>query len=431
MQTKISKNTAMAVVIANMIGTGVFTSLGFQLEYLQNTWSILILWGLGGVMALCGAFSYAELGTSMQQSGGEYHFLSKMYNRYIGYLSGWVSLTLGFAAPIALAAMAAGVYLQQFTTVNSRVIACLLIGMIGLVHLFDLKKSSRFQLVTTAFKLVLITVFIIIGLWEDTSINALDWSAHWTAEIVLPSFAVSFVYVSYAYSGWNAAAYIVDEIKEVRKNLPRALIGGTMVVSSLYVLLQVVFLKQAPISALRGTLEVGELVAYRVFGSNGGRLMSAAIALMLISSISAMVWVGPRVTRAMAKDFAVWSVFEKNNKKGVPLRAVVLQIAMAVLMVVTGSFEAILTYSAFVLQLFMSLTVFSVFLLRRSQERTVYQSPMYPVPQLLFLGMSLWVLGYLCYEQGMQVLIGIALLIVGSLTYIINEYLEQKRNQNG
>ncbi|WP_420552578.1 APC family permease [Tenacibaculum aiptasiae] len=427
MKSKISSRGAMAVVIANMIGTGVFTSLGFQLVSTKNTWSIILLWSLGAIMAISGALSYAELGTKLTRSGGEYHFLSVVYNKFAGYLSGWASLTVGFAAPIALAAMAAGAYTEKYFGINDKLIASILIVVVSLFHMFNLKRSSQFQNTTTFIKILVIFIFISIGLFTPSETTSFDWSNQWQNEILLPSFAVSLVYVSYSFSGWNAAAYIVDEIKNVNRNLPIALIGGTLLVSVFYILLQIVFLKQAPLSLLVGQVEIGQIVADNIFGSIGGKVISGLIAFMLVSSISAMVWVGPRVTKAMAEDYLLWKFLSKTNKNGIPNKAIILQAIISLTMVFTGSFDQILTYSAFILQLFVSLTVLSLFFIRKNDDLSGYKSPLFPLPQIIFLLISLWILIYLLVEQPVESLIGIGILLLGELSFLFNKAIESKK----
>ncbi len=412
-----------------MIGTGVFTSLGFQLVDIKNTWSILLLWILGAIMAICGAFTYAELGTKLRRSGGEYHFLTQTYSPLLGYLSGWASLTVGFAAPIALAAMAAGSYTEKYLGVNNKIIAITLILLVSLMHMFDLRRSSIFQNITTSFKVVVILFFIIIGFIEPSTTTALDWSSGWKQEILLPSFAVSLIYVTYSYSGWNAAAYIVDDIKDVKRNLPIALIGGSLLVGLLYVLLQVVFLKQAPIAHLAGKIEIGQIAAQQIFGDIGGQIISVLIAIMLVSSISAMTWVGPRVTKVMADDYGLWHFLKKTNKNGIPVSAICLQAIIAIGMVFTGTFDQILTYSGFILQLFVALTVLGLFFIRKKTHFIGFKSPLFPIPQIIFLAISIWILGYLLIEQPKESIIGISILVLGMFTYYFNnKYLKNTIN---
>ena len=410
----ISWYTATAIVIANMIGAGIFTSLGFQLVETVNTVSIILLWCLGALMALCGALSYAELGTYWTRSGGEYHFLSKAFHPLLGYLSGWVSLTVGFAAPVALAAMALGEYIGPYVEIPGIILAIVAVLLISIFHSVSLKRSSLVQNTTTLLKIALILVLLYFGLIRESDSTSFIWDQSWKGEILLPAFAVSFVYVTFSYSGWNAAAYIVDEIRDVRKSLPRALLTGTLVVSVLYIALNLVFLKHNALEAIQGELEIGQITAISLFGSTGGQMISFGIALLLISSISAMVWAGPRVTQVMGEDYRFWKWFSVKTAKKIPTRAIWLQAGITLLMVLTGTFEQVLIYSGFILQLFAALTVAGVFVVR--QRKSVHQgfkSPLFPVPQLIFLILSVWVLIYLLVAQPVETGLGLINILLG------------------
>lgn len=416
---KIGWRSAAAIVIANMVGTGVFTSLGFQLQALENTWTILSLWVIGAVFSLLGAFSYAELGTRLPKSGGEYHFLSQIYHPFLGYLSGWVSLTVGFAASIALSAMAMGAYLQDIMGWSGQVIAILAILVISMIHSSSVRQSSFFQNFLTLLKIVLILFLIFFGITLHTPSNAIDWSDNWKNEFFSPAYAVSLIYVIYAFSGWNAAAYIVEEIDQPKKNLPKALIWGTLLVGILFVLLQLAFLNQATIGQLRNKVDVGFVVAQIMFGKTGGSTISLLIVLLLVASISAMVWVGPRVTQAMAREYRNWRFFAQENNNGIPVRAIVLQAVISLFMVVTSSFEQLLVYSGFILQLFTSLSVAGVLLLRWRQqgEQGAYLSPAFPWLQIIFLLFSAWILIFLLIDKPMESLLGLVNVFVGSISY--------------
>lgn len=417
---KIGWQTAAAIVVANMIGTGVFTTLGLQLNYLTHTWAIVLLWFLGGVVALTGAFTYAEVATRLPKSGGEYHFLSQIFHPFIGYLSGWVSITVGFAAAIALAAMAIGSYVAAFVGWRGSTIAIISIIIVSVIHSFDIKQSSRFQNVLTMLKVILVLILIVGGFLLPAAVdNALDWSSGWQLEVWQPVYAVSLVYVIYAFSGWNAAAYITEEIDQPRRNLPIALVGGALVVGLLFVFLQLAFLRQAPLELLQGRVEVGQVVAQVMFGSTGGRIVSFLIAGLLIAGISAMIWVGSRVTRAMAGDYQTWQYFTRDNDNGIPVRAVWLQAGISIFLVATSSFEQVLLYSGFVLQLFTVLTVVGLFRLRRRKvgEEQAYRSPAYPWMQIIFLLFNSLVLVFLLIDKPFESALGFLNLIAGALSY--------------
>src|SRR5579862_9608177 len=229
LKKKIGIFTASAIVVANMIGTGVFTSVGFQLSKISSTWTILLLWIAGGLLSLFGAFAYAELGTHFKESGGDYIYLSRVFHSVLGYLSAWAGLTVGFSAPVALAAMAFTKYLSPFGLQNNVWLAVGIIILIGLMHSFTIKHSSRFQNSTTIVKILFIVCLIVIGfVFRGNAGNAVNFHSGWEHEMLAPGFAVSMIYVSFAYTGWNAAAYVADEIDKPLKNIPRALIGSTL-----------------------------------------------------------------------------------------------------------------------------------------------------------------------------------------------------------
>ena len=401
-----------------MIGAGIFTSLGFQLVDTVNSWSIVILWSLGALMAFCGALSYAELGTYFNRSGGEYHFLSKAYHPLVGYLSGWVSLTVGFAAPVALSGMALGEYIGPYLNLNNTFLAIITILVISFFHSLSLKKSSWVQNITTFLKLSLILILLYYGIGSSSANTSFLWDSGWKDEIILPAFAVSFVYVTFSYSGWNAAAYIVEEIREVRKSLPRALLLGTAVVSVLYLALNLIFLKHSPLEDLQGILEIGQVTAISLFGETGGEIISFGIALLLISSISAMIWAGPRVTQVMGEDHSLWHWFSVKTSKEIPTRAIWLQTSITIGMVLTGTFEQVMIYSGFILQLFAALAVAAVFVVRRREdEHKGFKSPLFPLPQLIFLLLSAWVLIYLIKAQPLETGIGMINILLGFLLF--------------
>ncbi len=430
--TKITAVTGLALVIANMIGTGAFTSLGFQLEELYNPATILILWGLGGVIALSGAFSYSEIGSYIQRSGGEYAFLSKLFHPLIGYLSGWISITVGFAAPIALSAIAFVAYFPFFEP-SPKWTSIVLIALVTAIHTRNLSVSSKFQNVSTLFKVGLIVLMIAIGLIMPSAFNnGAVYTGIDMTELLSPAFAVALIYVSYSYSGWNAAAYIIDEIKDPRKALPVALIGGTVIVTLLYTLLQFIFLKHAPLEALRGQLNVGTIVMQEIAGEKGRTYFGLAISLLLISGISAMVWIGSRVTSSIARDHQFWFFF-KQKANELPTRALWFQFVISALMIITGTFDQILIYCGVLLTISSMVTVFGVFKIRLqhlNKSKNAYKSPLFPILQIIYIGLSLWMIFYAFLNKPVETLLGFSNLFLGLITYYMSKNIKIKSNNN-
>lgn len=414
---KITTLTGVAIVVANMIGTGAFTSLGLQLKSVQHPLAILALWLLGGLLALAGALSYAEVGTVIKKSGGEYVFLSKIFHPLLGYLSGWISLTAGFAAPVALSAIAVVEYFP-YGKLDTQWTSLGLVGLITLVHTMSLKTSAGFQNLTTLLKVLLIVLLIVAGL-VMTPVSGTDFTAGGlVSSLGSSAFVVALIYVSYAYSGWNAAIYIAEEFKDVRKSLPVALVGGTLLVTVLYTLLQYVFLRHSPAGELTGQLNVGTITAQKLLGERMGNLFSLSISLLLISGISAMVWVGPRVTSSMARDYPLWRYF-RTQADEIPVRALWLQFGVTALLLLTGTFEQILVYCGTLLTLSSLLTVVGVFRIRQAgfYGESSFRSPFYPFFQWLFLIFAIGMIGFALLEHPWETVVGAGNLLLGWFTW--------------
>ncbi|MFN5333235.1 MAG: APC family permease [Bacteroidota bacterium] len=418
-KTKISWKTALGIVMANMIGTGVFTSLGFQLTIVQNTWSILLLWTIGGIMALMGALVYAELGTHFKKTGGDYIFLSETIHPVVGYLYAWVSLVVGFSAPIAIAAMAMNDYLEPLLG-KSILPGLLFLLLIPLVHIFSIKRSAQFQDLMTGFKIIFILTLIVVGFLfsSQATTQAIDFSSSWQQEVLLPGFAVSLIYVFYAYTGWNSAAYITEEIDQPRKNLPKALIGATLGVMLLYLLVQLVILKHASVDQLSGQVNIADIAFGNLFGPTGAIWVSVCIGIQLIATISGYAWVGPRVTFAMAKDYSLWKPLAVVNPQGIPVRAIFINSGISLFLFVTGSFEQIMLYAGFVLQLMSTVTVFSSL---KIKQELGFKTPLKPLLQLIYIGFSLALMLYLLMDRPLESLAGIGILLLGIGIYALDK----------
>ena len=402
-----------------MIGTGVFTSLGFQLAVVQNTWTILLLWIFGGIMALLGALVYAELGTHFRRTGGDYIFLSETIHPVVGYLYAWVSLVVGFSAPIAIAAMAMNNYLSPLFG-ETILPGLLFLLLIPAVHIFSVSSSAKFQNGMTVLKIIFVLVLIGLGVVFGSNIEspALNFSDSWKEEILLPGFAVSLIYVFYAYTGWNSAAYIIEEVDQPRKNLPKALIGATLLVMVIYVLLQLVLLKHASLSQLSGQVQVADIAFGNLFGPNGALWVSLFIGIQLIATISGYAWVGPRVTYAMAKDYTLWKPLAKVNAKNIPVRAIILNTCISLVLFVTGSFEQIMLYAGFILQLMSTVTVYSSLKIKKQEG---FKTPFKPLPQLIYLGFSTALMAYLLVDRPVESLAGIGILLLGWGVYALDK----------
>jgi APA family basic amino acid/polyamine antiporter len=441
-----------AIVIANMIGTGVFTTTGYMANALHDPGTILIAWVVGGVIALCGAASYAELGSMIPRAGGEYVYLRTAFHPAAGFMSGWASLTAGFSAPIATAAMAFAAYLSKllpglntpapwlaanldisghhiFTIAlgTQQALAIGLIIAVTILHSFDAKLGGWVQTGFTTAKVLLIAGIILAGLFVGHG----DWTnlhaQHGGLDNVgTQSFAVQLMYVSFAYSGWNAAAYVAGEVVRPDKTLPRALLVGTGVVMILYVLLNLVFLYAVPSDTLAGpttgfnpVIEVGDVAARQLFGDRAGQIITAVIALALISAVSSMVMAGPRVYAAMAADHALPHQLGRYNKRGVPMVAVITQGVLGTLFVLVGDLGQLMRFAIFTLVIFATLAVISLFVLRRRGFRAPYRTLGYPVTPIVFIAASCWIAFAQIRSNPKESLVVAGVLAIGGLVYAV------------
>lgn len=419
----VSVVVAIAIVVADMIGVGVFTSLGFQVKDIPSGFSILLLWTVGGLVALCGVFSYSELGAMFPRSSGEYNFLGQAYHPAFGFLAGWVSATVGFAAPVALAAMAFGEYGKSvFPDAPPLALAIAVVWLVSLVQLTGVRHSSTFQLVATVLKVLLILAFLVCGFVIGTpqpvtfAPSMSDFS-----HILSAPFAISLVFVMYSFSGWNAATYIIGEVRDPERNVPRAMLAGTLIVLVLYVALNAVFLHTAPIGELAGQLDVARISGNRIFGEFGGRIVGAMICFGLISSISAMMWIGPRVMMTMGEDIPILRVFSVRSTGGAPAWAILFQVVVATLMLFTRSFEAVLDFIQFALLFCSFFTVLGVIKLRitRPDLRRPYRAWGYPFTPVVFLLVTGFMMYYLLTQRPLQSALGILIMFSGLVIYAV------------
>ena len=421
--SRIGLSTATCIIVANMIGTGVFTSLGFQVVDLRSGFTLLLLWLVGGIFAICGALTYSELGAAMPHSGGEYHYLSQIYHPLVGFLSGWISVTVGFAAPIAAAAMALGAYFSSvFPLVSPSATALLVVIGVSLIHTRNLQLGSYFQQVFTILKVLLIVILIGCGLFLANSQDLGFLPSTKDLDLIFSSpFAISLVYVTYSYSGWNAAVYLASEVEEPEKNIPRSLIIGTSIVIGLYLLLNFVFLYTTPLDTLAGEVEVGYIAAGQIFGASGAKLMGLLISFGLISSISSMVLAGPRVTQVIGEDIPLFKVLAKKNVNGIPYYSILLQLTIVIILLLTSSFDGVITYLGFTLTLSSFITVLGVFVhrFRYPHIHRPYKTWGYPFTPFIFLAISLWMLIFILIDKPTESLIGIATLAIGLIVYFI------------
>jgi basic amino acid/polyamine antiporter, APA family len=415
---------ALALVVSSMVGTGVFTTAGFMLGGLGSARLVLGTWALTGVLALAGAAVYAELGAMMPRAGGEYVYLSRAFHPVLGFLSGFVALVVGFAAPVAAGALAFGGYLQTLAPgVSPRGAAFALVGVTTALHAREVRRAGSAQAAVTGLVVLVIVVFIVAALASGHA----DWSrltaapAAGTRAGTTGALAVSLVYTAYSYFGWNGAAYVAGEIRDPHRTLPRALVGGAALVTALYVALNAVFLASAPAPALANQVEVAHVAALALFGARGGTLLTALVALALAGSVSALSMTGPRVVQAMADDGVFFRALGRTNARGAPTFAVLLQGALAALGVATAAFEPLLVYAGFTLSLSAAVTVAGAFVLRRREPDAPrpHRALAWPWSGVAFLALSAFMTVFAIRERPLESLAGLATLAAGGVAWAL------------
>lgn len=453
MTHKYSRSVATNMVIANMIGTGIFTSLGFQVldNGIPDPFAILMIWLLGGVVSLCGATVYGEVATRINRSGGEYAFLSDIYHPLLGFLSGWVSLFVGFSAAIASLALAAGEYFLPvvgsakdsgidlgFTMLTtSKMIAIVVLVIVLLVHLRGVKWGGIFQNVMTYVKLILIGTFLLMpfifmGDYEASKISFAPTDKSLDTILSVP-FAGALVWVMFSYSGWNASTYIVGNLENPRKNLPFSLIVGTVVVTVIYILMNFVFMYVARFDELALQVDLGNVVANKILGSKIGLIFSLVFSLALISGVSAMFIAAPRVAEQIGKDYKVFNVLGRQSKNGAPKYALLLIFVISFLLVLFSSFKEIIEYIGLTLSIFSLLTVFGLFVLRRREKKSEMHSTNYvrawgyPVTPIIFIGVTLWMISYFVIDDPIRLVWSLATVIPAVIIY----YATQSKKDKG
>ncbi|MDC0267884.1 amino acid permease [bacterium] len=406
---------ATALVVANMIGTGIFTSTGFLVADMPSRGAILLAWGIGGGMAMLGALCYGALARSFPISGGEYTFLSRTIHPSAGYVSGWISLFVGFSAPIAAAAYAAGVYIQAWVSVvHPQWIGSLIIVFFGLAHGIGVRQGVLFQNLVVGCKILLLTSFL--G-WSAVHIQIQPAPPVWDFE--MGTFSVSLVWIFFAYAGWNAAVYIGGEVRDPERNLPRAMLLGTGIVIVFYVALNALFLWGTPMDAMSGREDVARIAANHIGGNNLAHWISVTIILALLTSISAMMMAGPRVYAKMSEDGYLPAWMRSASPPG--WANIAFQVLVALVLLWVPRFKDLLTYIGFTLGIGTALTVVGLIRLRWKDPKRVHV-PGWPVTPFLFLVMVIWVTWFSAWREPIPSLFGFMTLGLGWGAWRLQEH---------
>jgi APA family basic amino acid/polyamine antiporter len=418
---------ATALVIANMVGTGVFTTTGIVLPYVRSPVLVLAVWAVAGVLGLCGAAVYAELGAMMPRAGGEYVYLTRAFHPAAGFLAGWIALLVGFVAPTAAGAIAFGRYVHTvFPGLPSTAAALVLLAGLTIAHMVHVGFGARMQTAVTAFVIGLILAFVAAAV-----VSGHGNAAHLSMMAPVPTsgsaqmpvgagaLALGLITVGYAYFGWNSVSYVAGEVRDPVRTLPWALVAGTAAVTLLYLALNLVFLWSAPPAALSGRVEVAFVAAGALFGPRGAVWMSSLVALAVAGCVSAMVMAGSRITVAMADDGALTPGLARRNRLGAPTTAVALQGTLAAVTAATVELDTILVYVGFTLNLVAGAAVVALGVLRRRHpdaERP-HRALGWPLSGALFVALVAAMTVFAIRERPRESAAGLATLAGGGLAY--------------
>ncbi len=439
---KYSKAVATNMVIANMIGTGIFTAIGYQVmtDAIPDPFTILLIWVVGGLFSLCGAFAYSEVASCVNRSGGEYSFLSKLYHPLLGFLSGWISIIVGFSASIAALALVIGEYFLPLIGLSKtyaislfsieipiqKIVALGSIMLIALVHIKGVKFGGVFQNYITAFKLLIIGSIIIVPFiyfgYEPSNVS-FSPTGETSNTILSSAFAGSLVWVMFSYSGWNASTYILGNLENPKKTLPFSLIFGTLAVTVIYLLLNFTFMYVASFQELEGQIDVGNVVMQKVLGNKASLIVSGVFSFALLSGLSAMMIAGPRVAEEIGKDFTLFKVLGKQNSKGNPVPAIIFLTVISSLLVIFSSFKEIVEYIGITLTVFAMLTVFGVFIIRKKRIPNVLGIKClgYPFSPLMFIALSSWMLYYFISQDPIKIVWCLITVVPGVFIYFLSK----------
>ena len=442
---KIGLPSAIFMVLASMIGTGIFGVSGMLQASLLDPKVIMICWLIGGFIAVAGALCYSEIAANYPLVGGEYAYLKLLYGNLPAFLTGWISVFVGFSAPIAATSYLFAEYFQKavyslgyqdlalYVEQYRPLTGSLLVVSLSLVHIIGVKKGLVFQNMITFMKVAIILVLLSFGLKFAFADHFETLLANMTQvnTIQYHKLAAAFLMISFSFSGWNAAIYLGSEIKDARKNIPKAMLWGTSLTMMLYLLVHLMIYATLGTQAIAGETALLAVVAGKVLANMGSLdvALNICLCLVLLSSVSVNILLGSRVCFAMGNNIDSLSMLAKMNKKyGTPAIAILLQAGIAIAYILTGTFSGIIIYMGFCLSIFPMMTVGGMWILRRRLhgKKRVYSSPFFPVLPIFFIGSSLLVSSFNLFQNTIESVVSLCVLGVGIAVYAFADSKKKK-----
>lgn len=443
LKRQLSLFDAIMLIAGDMIGIGIFVTTGAIAETLPSPGGVLLVWFLGGLLALTGALSCAELSASLPHVGGDYIYIREAYGKLMGFLSGWSSFLVTFSGAIAFLAVGFTGFLsffipalgsnEPFFSVNGfglsihptggTLFSIIIVLSISALHCLGVRQGTVTQNILTTLKLGALLAIILLGISIGSGDRAhftplFDWSKISNFSV----FAAAFIPAIFAYSGWNAVIYIAGEVKDPERNLPRALLWANLLVITLYLAINMVYIYGVPVTEMKGALRVSEVATTALFGYQTSALITAIITVSILGALNVVTMLGPRIYYAMARDGVFFRRLTYIHPTfGTPTSAIVLQAVWTCLLILTNTWGTLFTYVSVVITLFSALTVGSVIVLRykRPELKRPYKLWGYPVVPILFIIANAWIVWGSVTEKPYESLVGILIVCLGIPAYLI------------
>jgi len=434
---------AVMLISGDMIGTGIFISTGVIAEQLPSPGGVLLVWIFGGLLALAGALSCAELSASLPYAGGDYNYIREAYGKLMGFLSGWSSFLVTFSGAIAFLAVIFNEYMSfffpvlgskdvlfsaaiPFVSINVTIgtlFSILVVLLISALHCIGVRQGTMTQNILTVIKIGSLVGIILLGVFIGKGDTAhfsplFDWDKIAQSSV----FASAFIPAIFAYSGWNAVIYIAGEVKEPEQNLPKALLMANLIVIALYLAINMVYIYGVPVTEMKGAHRVSEVATTALFGYPTSAWITALITVSILGALNVVTMLGPRIYYAMARDGVFFKGLSRVHPTfGTPTSAIILQAAWASILILTGEFGRLFTYVSVIITLFSALTVGSVIVLRykRPDLNRPYKLWGYPIVPILFIAAHAWIVWGSVTEKPYESLMGLFIVCLGIPAYLI------------
>ncbi|HET9916207.1 MAG TPA: amino acid permease [Candidatus Binatia bacterium] len=435
--------SAVMLIAGDMIGTGIFISTGAIAETLPTPGGVLLVWLFGGLLALAGALTCAELAASLPYAGGDYIYIREAYGKLMGFLSGWSSFLVTFSGAIAFLSVILNGFMSFFFPVlgSEEILFSLALPVIpitvktgtlfsmGIVlllsglHCLGVRQGTVTQNILTIAKIGALLGIIVLGVFFGNGNTShfeplFDWEKIGNSSL----FGAAFIPVIFAYSGWNAVTYIAGEVENPDKNLPRALMYGVLIVIALYLAINAVYIYAVPVTEMKGALRMSEVATTALFGYKTSAWITGIITVSILGALNVVTMIGPRIYYAMAKDGVFFERLTYVHPNfGTPTKAILLQALWSCLLILTNTWGTLFTYVSVVITLFSAFTVGSVIVLRfkRPELKRPYRLWGYPLVPILFVLVHLWIVWGSVTEKPKESLIGLLIVCLGIPAYLI------------